>query len=154
MRGRGTRWLAARRKDTLVYKSVYIQRVLPNLYRDSVSLMQLSAALGKLPGVDEASAVMATPGNLEFLQRAGLLEGHIAARPNDLLVAVRGTSSAALEAALATALAELDRPPERAAAGGVAEQPLRSLHMATRAPPAGEPRADLRTRANTPRPKP
>jgi succinyl-CoA synthetase alpha subunit len=116
---------------------VYIQRLLPNLYRDSVSLMQLSAALGKLPGVDEASAVMATPGNLEFLQRAGLLEGNIAARPNDLLVAVRGTSSAALEAALATALAELDRPPERAAAGGVAEQPSRSLHMGlTRHPQA------------------
>ena len=117
---------------------MYIQRLLPNLYRDSVSLMQLSAALGKLPGVEEASAVMATPGNLEFLRRAGLLDGDIAARPNDLLVAVRGKSSAALEAALATALAELDRPPERpAAGGGVAEQPLRSLHMGlTRHPQA------------------
>ena len=64
---------------------MYIQRLLPNLYRDSVSLMQLSAALGKLPGVEQASAVMATPGNLEFLRQAGLVDGDIAPRPNDLL---------------------------------------------------------------------
>jgi succinyl-CoA synthetase alpha subunit len=110
---------------------VYIQRLLPNLYRDSVALMQLSAALAKLPGVEHASAVMATPGNLEFLLQAGLLDGKIAPRPNDLLVAVRGKSNAALEAALAAALAALDKPPERAAAGGgVARTPLRSLQMA------------------------
>ena len=108
---------------------MYIQRLLPNLYRDSVSLMQLSAALGKLPGVDEASAVMATPGNLEFLQRAGLVDRQITARPNDLLVAVRGKSTAALEAALAAALAELDRPPGHAPAGALAGEPPRSLQM-------------------------
>ena len=43
---------------------MYIHRVLPNLYRDSVSLMQLSAMLGRLPGVEQVSAVMATPANL------------------------------------------------------------------------------------------
>jgi succinyl-CoA synthetase alpha subunit len=108
---------------------VYIQRLLPNLYRDSVSLMELSAALGKLPGVEQASAVMATPGNLEFLKHAGLIDGEVAPRPNDLLVAVRGRSNAALEAALAAALAALDKVPDRPAAGGVAQQPLRSLQM-------------------------
>jgi FdrA protein len=109
---------------------VYIQRLLPNLYRDSVSLMELSAALGKLPGVEQASAVMATPGNLDFLRAAGLLDGMVAARPNDLLVAVRGKSNAALEAALAAALSALDKQPPTAAPGSVAEMPLRSLQMA------------------------
>ena len=108
---------------------MYIQKLLPNLYRDSVSLMELSAALGKLPGVEQASAVMATPGNLEFLRQAGLIDGEVAPRPNDLLVAVRGRSNAALEAALAAALAALDKVPDRPAAGGVAQQPLRSLQM-------------------------
>jgi succinyl-CoA synthetase alpha subunit len=115
---------------------VYIQRLLPNLYRDSVSLMQLSAALGKLPGVEQASAVMATPGNLEFLRQAGLVDGKLAPRPNDLLVAVRGKSNAALEAALAAALAALDKPPERTAAAGLTEAPPRSLQMALAQTPA------------------
>ena len=35
-------------------------RVVHNLYRDSVSLMELSAALGKMSGIEQASAVMAT----------------------------------------------------------------------------------------------
>jgi len=109
---------------------VYIQRLLPNLYRDSVSLMQLSAALGKLPGVEQASAVMATPGNLEFLRQAGLVDGDIAPRPNDLLVAVRGKSNAHLEAALAKALASLTEEPSQNAGNAVAEAPLRSLQMA------------------------
>jgi succinyl-CoA synthetase alpha subunit len=109
---------------------VYIQRLLPNLYRDSVSLMQLSAALGKLPGVEQASAVMATPGNLEFLRQAGLVDGDVAPRPNDLLVAVRGKSTAHLEAALAKALASLTEEPSQNAGNAVAEAPLRSLQMA------------------------
>ena len=109
---------------------MYIQRLLPNLYRDSVSLMELSASLGKLPGVEQASAVMATPGNLDFLRAAGLLDGQVAARPNDLLVAVRGKSNAALEAALAAALSALDKQPAPLPAGGVAQMPLRSLQMA------------------------
>ena len=70
-------------------------QVVPNLYRDSVSLMQLSATLGALPGVEQASAVMATPANLALLREAGLLRRRaIAAGPNDLLVAVRGKSAA------------------------------------------------------------
>src|SRR5207244_5037236 len=129
-KGLAGRSLAAPRKHTLVYKPVYIQRLLPNLYRDSVSLMELSASLGKLPGVEQASAVMATPGNLDFLRAAGLLDGKVAARPNDLLVAVRGRSNAALEAALAAALSALDKQPAPLAAGGVAQMPLRSLQMA------------------------
>ena len=52
---------------------MYIHKVVPNLYRDSVSLMQLSAALAKLPGVEQASAIMATPANLALLREAKLL---------------------------------------------------------------------------------
>jgi succinyl-CoA synthetase alpha subunit len=109
---------------------VYIQKVVPNLYRDSVSLMQLSAGLSKLPGVEQASAVMATPANLELLREAGLLNGAVAASPNDLLIAVRGKNAGALESAIASAVSALEKPPERAAAGGPAAVPLRSLQMA------------------------
>lgn len=109
---------------------MYIHQVVPNLYRDSVSLMQLSAAIAKLPGVEQASAVMATPANLELLREAGLLDGAVAASPNDLLVALRGKSAAALQAAIGEAVGALDKPPERAAAGGPAAMPLRSLQMA------------------------
>jgi len=109
---------------------VYLHRVLPNLYRDSVSLMALSANLGKRPGVEQVSAVMATPANIELLREAGLLEGRIAASPNDLLLAVRGKSKAALEAALETALAAIEATPGTAPAGGIAAEPLRSLQMA------------------------
>ena len=48
------------------------ERVFRNLYRDSVSLMQLSAKIGALAGVRQASAVMATAGNLDLLRAAGL----------------------------------------------------------------------------------
>ena len=115
---------------------MYIQRLLPNLYRDSVSLMQLSAALGKLPGVEQASAVMATPANLEFLRHAGLADRDIAPRPNDLLVAVRGKSNAHLEAALAKALASLTEEPIQNAGNAAVEAPARSLQMALGRAPA------------------
>jgi len=108
---------------------VYIHKRVANLYRDSVSLMQLSAALGRLPGVEQASAVMATPANLELLRGARLLDGAPSASPNDLLIAVRGKSTAALEAAIAAAMEELQRPPAQAGAGGLAAQPPRSLQM-------------------------
>jgi succinyl-CoA synthetase alpha subunit len=108
---------------------VYTHRLLPNHYRDSVSLMQLSASLGKLPGIEQAAAVMATPANLDLLRAAGLMGAAVAASPNDLLVVVRGKSSASLEAALTAALAALDKPPERPAGGGPAAAPLRSLQM-------------------------
>jgi succinyl-CoA synthetase alpha subunit len=110
---------------------VYIHKIVANLYRDSVSLMQLSAALAKMPGVAQASAVMATPANLDLLREAGLMGASVAASPNDLLVAVSGKSATALEAALAAAVAALDSAPSPASGGGgPAAQPLRSLQMA------------------------
>jgi len=79
---------------------------------------------------------MATPGNLEFLRQAGLVDGDIAPRPNDLLVAVRGKSTAQLEAALASALSSLNNESARDVQGVVAEAPLRSLQMALARSPA------------------
>jgi succinyl-CoA synthetase alpha subunit len=105
------------------------QRVFRNLYRDSVSLMQLSAKLGALAGVRQASAIMATAGNLDLLRDAGLAEGEVAAGANDLLVALEGEDEDALEAALTAAEAELTRPPARAD-GGPRRTPPRSIEMA------------------------
>ena len=103
-------------------------RILPNLYRDSVALMQLSAKLGALPGVRQASAIMATAGNLALLREAGLAPGEVAAGPNDLLVALDGEEGA-LEAALDVAEAELTGAPAAAREGGPRRIVPRSLEM-------------------------
>ncbi|MGH6903624.1 MAG: acyl-CoA synthetase FdrA, partial [Geminicoccaceae bacterium] len=109
-------------------------RVFRNLYRDSVSLMQLSAKLGALSGIRQASATMATAGNLDLLRAAGLAPGAVEAGPNDLLVALEGEEEA-LEEALAAAEAELTRAPAPALEGGPRRMPPRSLEMALGAQP-------------------
>src|SRR5687767_10281544 len=76
------------------------QRLLRNFYRDSITLMQFSKGLAVQPGVRQASAVMATPGNLSLLVEAGLLGETIASSPNDLLIVLEGDGAAELEAAL------------------------------------------------------
>jgi len=105
-------------------------RVIRNLYRDSVSMMQLSAALRELPGVEQASAIMATAGNLDLLRAAGLLAERPEAGANDLLIALEGESAAALDAAFAAADAELRKAPPAAAGGGPRAMPPASLQMA------------------------
>src|SRR5438876_5550993 len=67
----------------------------PNLYQDSVALMQIAAQLKSIGGVDEASLMMGTPPNKEILDEAGLLasDGR-AAGPNDLVIALRGSEEA------------------------------------------------------------
>jgi succinyl-CoA synthetase alpha subunit len=106
------------------------ERVVRNLYRDSVSLMQLSATLGRLLGVQQASAVMATAGNLELLREAGLIAAAVEPSPNDLLVAVEAADEATLAEALATAEAELSRAPAAQGGAGPRRVPPRSLEMA------------------------
>ncbi len=106
------------------------ERVVRNLYRDSVSLMQLSATLGRLPGVRQASAVMATVGNLELLREAGLIAAAVEPSPNDLLVAVEAADEATLAEALATAEAELSRAPAAQDGAGPRRMPPKSLEMA------------------------
>jgi FdrA protein len=75
-------------------------RIIQNIYRDSVALMQLSARIAALDGILQASVVMATEGNLLLLREAGLLDGAIAASPSDLLVVVEGEIEAVRQAAL------------------------------------------------------
>ena len=72
-------------------------RVFPNLYKDSVALMQLGATLREREGIVEASCIMATPANLAQLAHAKLTVDSDA-RPSDLLVVVRGTPAACAEA--------------------------------------------------------
>jgi len=112
-------------------------RVVRNLYRDSVSLMQLSDLLSKRAGIAEISAVMATPANLDLLREAKLLDGAVNAGPNDLLIVARG-ETAAVGAALDEAEASLSRAPETGSGGtGPVTQTLpRSLTQALAERPA------------------
>ena len=114
-------------------------RSYPNLYKDSVSLMSLSAQVLAIAGVESASVVMATAANVENLAAAGL--GVFAVRPNDLVVAVAGSDEAC-----EVALAKADDLLETRAAGGGADtggdngggapKPVTSLQMAASRDPA------------------
>jgi FdrA protein len=106
----------------------------PNLYKDSVALMTVSAQVAAIPGIEAASVVMASATNVENMAAAGL--GEFEVRPNDLVVAVSGTDEAC-DAALAKADALL----KQSAAGGRAEgggapQPVTSIQMAVAENPA------------------
>lgn len=109
-------------------------RVVPNAYRDSVALLQVSSKLLSLDGVTGASVVMATPSNLENLVDAGLA-GDLVASPSDLVVAVAGEDAAACEAALAAAGELLA---ERASDDGaaIAEQAPASIGIAVARDPS------------------
>ena len=73
-------------------------------YRDSVELMRVASELEQVPGVTRAALLMATPANRALLAEAGLLVGTaLAARPNDLVIAVAAVEDATAEAALARA---------------------------------------------------
>jgi succinyl-CoA synthetase alpha subunit len=80
-------------------------KVFANLYKDSVTLMQLGAKLRERDGVAQASCLMATPANLAQLQDADL-SIDTQASPSDLLVVVRG-EPAACDDAIAAADAML-----------------------------------------------
>ena len=88
-----------------------LMKLVPREYRDSVSLMQLSAMLGKLPGIEQASAVMATENNLALLAEAGLRVDAKGANPSDLLIVVQGEKGA-LPAAIDEAIKSLTRQGE------------------------------------------
>jgi succinyl-CoA synthetase alpha subunit len=72
-------------------------KVFANLYKDSVTLMQLGAKLRERDGVAQASCLMATPANLAQLRDADL-SIDTQASPSDLLVVVRGEPDACDEA--------------------------------------------------------
>jgi len=114
-----------------------VSQFFPNLYRDSVALMQLSSRLGRLPGIEEASALMATRANLQLMQGAGLLDQVPDPRPNDVLLVLRGEAAAAAEA-LQAAAAMFDEKAQ-APAGEARREPLRSIRMAVKALSATSP---------------
>ena len=98
--------------------------VRPNFYRDSVALMRLAADLEALPGIEQASAIMATEANLAMLAETGAAPDAITAGPNDLLVVVTGADETSLAAALEHAAARLDGEVPKAPLGG-SEAPRR-----------------------------
>ena len=100
-------------------------RVFANLYKDSVALMQVGAALRKRPGIVEASCIMATPANLEQLQHADLsVDADV--HPSDLLVVVRGEAQAC-DDALDAAQALLQSAPADVEERGAFSMPLTSI---------------------------
>ena len=107
------------------------------LYRDSVTLMRLAAALEARPGVARASAVMATPANLEMLAEHGVPVAETEAGANDLLVVLEGDDREVLAESLDAAAALLEGEARPAAAAGADTRPRRprSLAEATEALP-------------------
>lgn len=72
-----------------------INFVQTNRYQDSVTLMQVAAALRNLEGVEDAALMMGTAPNKQMLSEAGLLtpDGQPAG-PNDLIIALRAANPA------------------------------------------------------------
>lgn len=110
-----------------------MHKVFANLYQDSVSLMQISAQISKLPGIEQASVVMGTATNLAQLRDAGLDNG-CKAGPNDLIIAVRG-DEAACNDALEIAHQRLNSKPAESATDGPLAPTLVSLEMAAELQP-------------------
>jgi FdrA protein len=80
------------------------------MYVDSITLMSVARSLGKLAGVAEVAALMATPTNLQLLVDAGLVPFQGATSTfdgTDTLIVVRADDTAHAEAALNAAEAHL-----------------------------------------------
>ena len=110
--------------------------VRPNFYRDSVALMRLAADLEALPGIEQASSIMATEANLAMLAETGVALETIAAGPNDLLVAISGTDEINVAAAIEQAGARLDGEAAPSPSGDGEITRPRSLVEAAAATPA------------------
>src|SRR2546428_2279210 len=105
-----------------------------NVYIDSVSLLQVSADVLGLPGVEDAALVMATELNRQVLRDSGLLIGQAqVAGANDVVIAVRAAEDDAAAEALATAERLLSK--RRSSQDQRAEMHPRSLRAAHRADP-------------------
>ncbi len=106
-----------------------LNEVRMSAYLDSVALMTIAQRLQALAGVEVAGLMIGTPANLQILREAGVLSSEgAAAGPGDIVIALRATSEAAAQAALAHARQLLDRP--RAAAASSASWQPRTLHAA------------------------
>ena len=112
------------------------QRMIKNLYRDSVSLMQFSEKIRALDGIKQASAVMATEDNISLLVEAGLLANVVPPSPNDLLIVVEGGDEASRNAVLDQAEAMLKQKSADSGEGGVRRVPPRSIEMGLESMPS------------------
>jgi len=109
--------------------TVIHSEVRPGAYYDSAVLMQLQRSLARLPGVEDAGVVMATPANCELLDQSGLFTASAKpGGPNDLLIVVRAAS----DDAAAQALAEVDHLLARRRSAASPEFQPKSLETAVR----------------------
>lgn len=100
------------------------------IYRDSVRLLQISAAVLGCPGVTAALVAMATPLNVDLLRSLAFVPpAHGTAGEGDLLVAVRADDATALAAAVALVESELVRAPQSGSASP-GELPPRTMRGA------------------------
>lgn len=107
-----------------------VKKTIPNLYRDSVSLMQFTEQIKTFPGVLQASAVMATENNLSLLLEAGLLDESLPVNPNHLLLVVESIDETAALSALEQAEKLLHQRPKVKPASEQGELTPRSIWMA------------------------
>ena len=92
--------------------SMVLNRVHRGYYADSVALMRVSREISTRAGVETASLMIGTPANRELLARARLLtQDGRAANPDDLVIAVRARTRAAVERALEEAVRQLENRP-------------------------------------------
>lgn len=82
-------------------KKVLVRR---GIYRDSISLMQISTELSKLPGVYQAAVVMATELNRRVLAEAGFAGREVSQADSDgMVVAIEAKDQPSIDGALAAA---------------------------------------------------
>jgi succinyl-CoA synthetase alpha subunit len=115
-----------------------IERVVvhKNRYQDSARLMRLSGELGAMEGIADAQVLMGTQMNQALLQEAGFTDPALEdVTPMDLLVALRGASEQALEAATAELSRLLQAQPTLGAGAGGSAVRASSLEDALSANP-------------------
>ena len=111
-------------------------RIKQGFYFDSVTLMRVGRELSGLPGVLEASVVMATESNKSILDMSDLLLPEFKkATDQDLCIAIRAKDAASADAALAKAEELLTRKKKPAAAGAAEAPAPRDIPSAVAALP-------------------
>jgi len=122
-------------------KSVKIEK---ERYYDSVFLMRISDAVQGLPGIADAVVALATPTNVENLEKIAFSSPELsAAGPNDLVIAIDAADEDALSAALARVEELLREKVEETERG---RSPSGDPGKGAQGAPRCEPRPDLRTR--------
>ncbi len=90
-----------------IVKRVLVEK---DSYYDSVFLMLINREVKEIEGVTDAVVSMGTDVNVTLLKETGLADSEIeGVTPNDLIVAVEGTSDEVVEAAIAKAKELLDQ---------------------------------------------